>query len=67
MSEKLKEWRIEKGYSLDEFSKLSGISISYIEGLENGAKRNPRLDIVHKIAIALNQDIVDICYAILDK
>ena len=67
MSTKLKELRIKKGYSLDELAKLSGISVSYMNELEEGSKRNPLLDIVHKIAIALNQDIVDICYAILDK
>ena len=67
MTTKLKQLRIEKGYSLDEFSKLSGISISYLNELENGSKRNPSLDIIHKIAIALNKNIVDICYAILEK
>lgn len=67
MSTKLKELRIKKGYSLDELAKLSGISVSYMNELEKGLKKNPSLDIVHKIAIALNQDIVDIFYAILDK
>ena len=67
MSRRLKEFRIEKGYPLDELAKLSGISVSYMSELENGSKRNPSLDIVHKIARALNTDIVDICYAILEK
>ena len=58
---------MEKGYSFNELSNLSGVSVSYIKGLENGSKRNPSLDIVHKIARALNKDIVDICYAILEK
>ena len=62
MSKRLKEFRMEKGYFFNELSNLSGVFVSYIKGLKNASKRNPSLDIVHKIARVLNKDIVDICY-----
>lgn len=45
--------RAELGLTQDEFADISGLHRTYISGIERGA-RNPTLDIVFRIAIALN-------------
>ena len=49
---KLYEHRAEKGYSLAELSKRSGVSISHIHNIENGIK-TPTITTVCVIARAL--------------
>ncbi len=66
MNSKLKQLRIGKGYTLEQFSKLTGISTTYLNSLENGLQTNPTLDTIDKIAIGLNEDLVKIFYIIKD-
>lgn len=54
---KIRELRIKRGYSLNKFSKLTGISKSYLSFLEREIKSNPSLDILIKISEFLEVDI----------
>jgi len=48
--------REKKGWSQDRLSEESGLHRTYISGIERGV-RNPTIEIVHQIAIALDVDI----------
>ena len=52
VKDKLKEKRIERGYTQKKLSELCGIAESTIRQYELG-KRNPKLETIEKIAIAL--------------
>lgn len=64
METELKQLRIIKGLTLEEVAKRSGISIKYLNSIENGDKLPSSLNMVSKIAIGLNEDLVDIYYII---
>lgn len=64
MDTELKQLRIIKGLTLEEVAKKSGISTTYLNSIENGYQLHPSLDMVEKIAIGLNEDLVDIYYII---
>lgn len=49
----LRKLRKQKGFSLREFAKLSGLSHSFISDIENG-RCNPSIESLHKIADALD-------------
>lgn len=66
MNSKLKQLRLDKGYTLKELSRLSGLSTTYLNSIENGYQRNPSLDTIDKIAIGLKEDLVKIFYIIKD-
>lgn len=53
----IKECRINKGLSLKELSSKTKISYNYLLMLENGKKNNPTLNILSKIANALDVEI----------
>ncbi|MFP5112721.1 helix-turn-helix domain-containing protein [Bacillaceae bacterium C204] len=54
---KLNKLRKEKGYSINKLSELTGISKSYLSLLEREVQNNPSIDIIEKIAKALEVDI----------
>lgn len=58
---KILVWNVrnEKGVSLRELSKLTGIGKSTLQRLENG-EVYPRMDAMEKIAIALDVKISDL-------
>lgn len=53
LSEKLKEHRKDKGYSLGQLSRLSGVSKSYLWELENRPERKPSGNTLAQLAKAL--------------
>ncbi len=55
--DKLKRLRKEKGYSLNELSKVTGISKSYLSLIERNIQRNPSLEIMGKLAKTLEVDV----------
>jgi XRE family transcriptional regulator, master regulator for biofilm formation len=59
----LQKIRQEKGYSLNRLSKLTGISKSYLSLLERHIQKNPSIDIIEKIAKALDVGIHDLIAA----
>lgn len=54
---KIRDLRIERGISLTELSKLSGVSKSYLSFIERGKQTNPSIDVIEKIAKALKIDL----------
>ena len=58
----LKKIRIEKGMTLLELSNKSGVSIGYLCHLEKGSRKNPSLEIMDKIAVAIGKTISEIFF-----
>ncbi len=56
VSEEIKKLRKNRGYSLNKFSELSGISKGYLSKIENGVNV-PTITTLHKIATALEVDV----------
>lgn len=53
LGEKIKFLRTEKGLSVNEFSRLSNVSKSYISNIERGVQKNPSLIVLNKLANTL--------------
>lgn len=51
--------REKKGWSQDRLSEESGLHRTYISGIERGV-RNPTIEIVQQIAMALDVDVPDL-------
>ena len=52
---------IEKtGLSIDELSKTTNLSTSYLYSLIKGTRNKPSLDTIYKLATAFNVDIMDL-------
>ncbi|MFZ3589657.1 helix-turn-helix domain-containing protein [Bacillus sp. DJP31] len=60
---KIKELRLRRGISLTELSKISGVSKSYLSFIERGKQKNPSIDVLEKLAVALGVDV----YSLIDK
>ena len=59
---KLKKIRKEKGMTLEELSELCGVSAGYLCHLENGSRPHPSIEVMEKIANALNKTIFEIFF-----
>ena len=59
---KLKKIRKEKGMTLEELSELCGVSAGYLCHLENGSRAHPSIEVMEKIANALNKPIFEIFF-----
>ncbi|WP_243895392.1 helix-turn-helix domain-containing protein [Clostridium perfringens] len=57
IGDKLKEYRKCRKMSIYKLSKFSKVSQSYISDLENGKNNKPSIDILSKLASALEVDI----------
>lgn len=53
LGEKLRELRTKRKWTLNELSKRSGLSISHISSLERGTRTKPSMEVVRKLANAL--------------
>ncbi|KPM55405.1 hypothetical protein ACG83_08465 [Frankia sp. R43] len=58
-SKLLRQRRTDAGLSLYELARRSGIDRSRIKRMEDGDIKVPIVEIVHKLALALNADIED--------
>lgn len=56
----IRQERLKKGLSLNELSKKTGISISYLSDIEAGKRENLSIKKLCKIAQVLNVDITDL-------
>lgn len=65
MNKSLKGLRTEKGITLDELASLSSLSKLYLYNLENGMIKDPTINDIGQIALALECDIADVCLALL--
>jgi XRE family transcriptional regulator, master regulator for biofilm formation len=59
LGERLRRFRTERGLSLDELAELSGVTKAYLWKLERKPDANPSLEILQKIAGALNRPMHD--------
>jgi len=59
---KLKKLRKENGMTLEKLAELSNISAGYLCHLENGGRKNPSIEVMEKIAKALNTNIFEIFF-----
>lgn len=57
IGENIKKLRKEKGITLSNLAKQSGVSKSYLSSLERGLKTNPSIQIVESVAGVLSIDI----------
>lgn len=63
MSNNIKKLRTEQGYTLMELANKVGISSGYLCHLENGSRKNPSINTMEKIAVALNKSIAEIFFS----
>lgn len=57
---RIAEIRNSRGISLSKLSRESGVSKGYLSELENGIKENPNIEILDKIAKALDISVSDL-------
>ena len=56
---RIKQLRESYAWSQDKLAERAGMDRGYIAGLENGS-RNPTLDNIHRVAVALEVGIADL-------
>lgn len=54
--------RKQKKITLAEISKKTGISVGYLSHLENGTRNNPSIEIMNKIANALELSVAEVFF-----
>lgn len=59
---RMKQIRKEKGITLTSLSIKTGISIGYLSHLENGTRKNPSIEIMDKVANALEKSVSDVFF-----
>lgn len=59
---KVRSVRQQKGMTLLHLSELSGISVGYLCHLEKGSRNNPSLEVMEKIAKALDKKVSEIFF-----
>jgi len=59
---RLKALRIEKGITLEKLAEISEVSAGYLCHLENGTRKNPSIEVMERIAKALNSNIFEIFF-----
>lgn len=62
----IKNIREKKNITIYRLSKITGINRSYLTQLENNKKFNPSLEVMYKIANALDVKVDDLFYTTLD-
>ncbi len=62
MENRLQELRWKKGWSQQQLAQKSKVARSTIGGIENGKIKNPTIETVYRLSMALNADILDIFY-----
>lgn len=59
---KLKQIRKEKGITLEELSEKCQVSAGYLCHLENGSRAHPSIEVMERIAKALDKTIFEIFF-----
>lgn len=62
MSSKLKEIRMSKNFTQKQLAEISNVSLSYIQKLELGLRKNPGIEYAKSIAKALDTNIEKLFY-----
>jgi transcriptional regulator with XRE-family HTH domain len=56
----ISHFRKSQGYTLSQFADRVGISKSYLSNIERELKQNPSIQVMERIAVALNIDLNDL-------
>ncbi|MNI15491.1 helix-turn-helix protein [compost metagenome] len=67
MLNKIKEYRLELGWSIGTLSRISGVDYNYVKRLENQTVKSPGLETCVRISLALGKSILQIFSPINDK
>ena len=59
---KIKTIREEKGMTLEKLAKLAGVSVGYLCHLERGTRKNPSIDVMDNISLALDKTITEVFF-----
>ena len=59
---KMKIYRKEKGLTLKQLSAKTKVSIGYLCHLENGSRSNPSMNVLNKIANALDKGVDELFF-----
>jgi len=59
---KIKAIREEKGMTLEKLAGLAGVSAGYLCHLERGSRKNPSIEVMNKIADALEKTITQVFF-----
>ncbi|MBQ6991992.1 MAG: helix-turn-helix transcriptional regulator [Clostridia bacterium] len=59
MSNNIRKFRKEQGYTLKDIANKAAVSFSYLCHLEKGSRKNPSTNVMKKIASALNKTIAE--------
>lgn len=57
---KINRIRVLKGITLGQLSRTTGISKGYLSNLEKGIKANPSFEVLEKISLALDVDVLEL-------
>ena len=57
IGERIKQLRLEKGYSITELAEVSGVSKSYLSYIERNLQTNPSLQFLTKLLVPLDTTI----------
>ena len=60
ISDNLKKFRAQKGYSLERVARLADLSLNTVVKIENGINKNPTIETITKLAKALDVEIDDL-------
>jgi XRE family transcriptional regulator, master regulator for biofilm formation len=60
MSQRIKKLRKASGLTQVELATKAGITQVYVSSLESGARENPSLDILRRLAKALKTDVAEL-------
>lgn len=60
LAKQLRKLREAKGMSQTDLAKRAGVTQAYIASLESGARSNPSLDIIRKLAKVLKTDLANL-------
>lgn len=59
LGQRIRELRVEKGWSQEELGERCGLDRTYVSGVERGV-RNPTLSVIERIAVGLGVTIVEL-------
>ncbi|KMK78177.1 helix-turn-helix domain-containing protein [Alkalihalobacillus pseudalcaliphilus] len=62
IGDRVKRYRLEKGYSLTELADKAGVAKSYLSSIERNIQSNPSIQFLEKIATMLHISVEDLLY-----
>lgn len=60
---RMKEIRLNKGFTLEYVSYKSDVSVGYLCHLERGSRKNPSMQVMERIAWALESTVADVFFS----